>query len=107
MQKMYQMSERECITGLSKVLFWDMDKEQVNMDACPSQIVQRVLEYGTFEDWVIIRSYYGLDKIVEVCQKLRSLDPVALSFISGISHTGKKEFRCYHTRQLNPTLWNC
>ncbi len=26
------MSERECISKLSKVLFWDMDMELVNMD---------------------------------------------------------------------------
>ena len=44
------MSERECISKLSKVLFWDMDMELVNMDSCPSQIIQRVLEYGTIDD---------------------------------------------------------
>ena len=101
------MSEKECISSLSDVLFWDIDMEQVNMDSCPSQIIQRVLEYGSLKDWKIIRAYYGLDKIVEVCRKLRSLDPVALSFICAISHTQKTEYRCYRTKQLNPTLWNC
>ena len=100
------MSERECISNLSKVLFWDIDMEQFNMDSCPSQIIQRVLEYGTLDDWRIIRTYYGLDKIVDVCRKLRSLDSIALSFISAISHTNKEEYRCYHTKQSNPTLWN-
>ena len=100
------MRERECISNLSKVLFWDIDIEQVNMDSCPSQIIQRVLEYGTLNDWRIIRTYYGLDKIVDVCRKLRSLDAVALSFISTISHTNKEEYRCYHTKQSSPTLWN-
>ena len=100
------MSERECVSNLSKVLFWDMDMELVNMDACPSQIIQRVLEYGTWEDWRIIYSYYGLDRIVAVCRNLRSLDPIALSFISTISHTDKTEYRCYRTKQSAHTLWN-
>lgn len=100
------MSERECVAQLSEILFWDMDREQVNMDDCPSQIIQRVLEYGTMDDWRIIRAYYGLDKIVEVCCNLRSLDPIALSYISAISHTDKKEFRCYRIKQSNHTLWN-
>ena len=100
------MSERECVSNLSKVLFWDMDMELVNMDACPSQIIQRVLEYGTWEDWRIIYSYYGLDRIVEVCRNLRSFDPIALSFISTISHTPKTEYRCYRTKQSAHTLWN-
>lgn len=77
------------------------------MDTCPQQIIVRVLEYGTLEDWRLIRSYYGLDKIVECCKQARSLDPVALSFICCISHTRKEEYRCYHTAQSNPTPWNC
>jgi hypothetical protein len=100
------MSAKESLSKLSKMLFWDMDMEQVDMDTCPSQIIQRVLEYGTLSDWRIIRSYYGLEKIVDVCRKLRTLDPVALSFISSISNTDKKEYRCYRTKQSNPTLWN-
>lgn len=100
------MSERECISNLSKMLFWDIDMEQVNMDTCPAQIIQRVLEYGIWEDWQIIRNYYGLNKIVEVCRNLRSLDPVALSFICTISDTDKTEYRCYRTKLSTPTLWN-
>ena len=100
------MSERECISNLSKMLFWDIDMEQVNMDTCPAQIIQRVLEYGIWEDWQIIRNYYGLNKIVEVCRNLRSLDSVALSFICTISDTDKTEYRCYRTKQSIPTLWN-
>lgn len=100
------MSEKECINNLSKILFWDIDMDYVDMDSCPSQIIQRVLEYGTLNDWSIIRSYYGLDKIVDECRKLRTLDPIALSFISTISHTDKKEYRCYHTEQSNHTHWD-
>ncbi|WP_410492092.1 MULTISPECIES: DUF6922 domain-containing protein [Bacteroides] len=47
----------------------------------PSYIIQRVMEYGQLEDWHLIRSYYGLDKIVSVCQSLRSLDPRALAYM--------------------------
>ena len=100
------MTERECISSLSKLLFWDIDIEQANMDSCPSHIIQRGLEYGNFNDWQIILLYYGLDKIVDECRKLRSLDPIALSFISSISQTNKEEYRCYHTIQSLPTLWN-
>ena len=88
-------------------LFWDIDMELFDLDKCPSQIIQRVLEYGDIKDWHLIRSYYGLDKIVKVCQQLRSLDPVCLSFICCISNTRKEEYRCYHTKLLNQTLWNC
>ena len=73
------------------------------MDKYPAHFIQRVLEYGSMDDWRLLRSYYGLPKIVEECKQLRTLDPVCLSYICAISHTNPKEYRCYHTRQSNPT----
>ena len=100
------MSSKECISRLSKMLFWDMDMEQADMDKYPRHIIQRVLEYGTLEDWRIIHSYYGLDKIVEECKQMRTLDSICLAFICAKSNTKEEEYRCYHTRQSFPTLWN-
>ena len=100
------MSSKECISRLSKMLFWDMDMEQADMDKYPRHIIQRVLGYGTLEDWRIIHSYYGLDKIVEECKQMRTLDPICLAFICAKSNTKEEEYRCYHTRQSFPTLWN-
>ena len=100
------MIQQDYLSKLSSHLFWDIDKEQADMDSCPSQIIQRVLEYGTWDDWKLILSYYGLDKIVSECRRLRTLDAKALSFISCISHTDKTQFRCYHTTQSNPAHWH-
>lgn len=101
------MSSKECITSLSAHLFWDTDRNTFDMDTYPAYIIQRVLEYGSLKDWHLIYTYYGLDKIVKTCQSLRTLDSRALSFICGISNTSKEQYRCYHIRQSNPTLWNC
>lgn len=100
------MSSRECVSQMSNILFWDIDKEEADMDKYPAHFIQRVLEYGTMEDWRLLRSYYGLPKIVEECKRLRTLDPVCLSYICAISHTDPIEYRCFHTRQLPPTPWN-
>ena len=100
------MNSKECIQRLSDVLFWDMDKEEADMDKYPAHIIQRVLEYGQLDDWRIVKAYYGLDKIVNVCKQLRSLDPMCLSYICAISHTKPEEYRCYQLKQSNPTLWN-
>ena len=87
-------------------LFWDVVREEVDMDVHASFIVQRVLEYGTLQDWRLLRSYYGLDTIVALCKAMRTLDPICLSFICAVFNTSKEEYRCYITRQSNPTLWN-
>ncbi len=100
------MSGRECINSLSKSLFWDIDIDKADMNTCPEQIVQRVLEYGNMSDWLLIEKYFGLPRIVELCKNMRTLDPVCLAFICCKSDTSKEEYRCYHTAQSNQTLWN-
>lgn len=87
-------------------LFWDVDATQIDLDKYPGHVIQRVLEYGQMEDWHIILNYYGLDKIVDCCRRLRTLDPRALSYICCISHTQKESYRCYNFAQSTPTLWN-
>ena len=76
------------------------------MDSYPAFLIKRVLEYGNMDDWRLIRSYYGVDRIVEECKTLRSLDPVCLSYICAISHTKPEEYRCFYSRQSTHTLWN-
>lgn len=49
--------QEEYISKLSLYLFWDIDITKADMDTCPAQIIQRVLEYGQWEDWQLIRSY--------------------------------------------------
>jgi serine protease inhibitor ecotin len=61
-------SSNKVLSSLSPHLFWDMDILKADMDTCPAQIIQRVLEYGTLDDWRIIYRYYGLDKIVSTCK---------------------------------------
>ena len=99
------MSANECINAFSSHLFWDIDKRLLDLNTCPGQIIQRVLEYGTLDDWKLILHYYGLEKIVKESQQLRSLEPRALSFICSLSDTKKEDYRCYHMQQSNHAHW--
>ena len=101
-----EMSNKEYINSFSPNLFWDANLSELKMDESRGYIIQRVLEYGQMNDWLLINRYYGLDQIVEECKKMRSLNPVCLAFICTISHTKEEEYRCYHYRQSCPTPWN-
>ena len=100
------MSANECINAFSSHLFWDIRKEDIDLEQYPKYIIKRVLEYGMWNDWIIIRSYYGLPKIVEEAKKMRELEPRALAYVSAISNTPKEKFRCYTYQQSNPQHWN-
>lgn len=94
------MNSRGCIHLFSKNLFWDVDASQLSMDESAKYIIQRVLEYGQMDDWRLINHYYGLQRIVDECKQMRTLDPVCLSFITTISHTKAEDYRCYQFRHL-------
>lgn len=100
------MSSTEILNSFSPNLFWDADYSQIDLSLHSAYIVQRVLEYGQYEDWQLLLQYYGLDAITATAKGLRTLEPTALAFISAISHTPKDEFRCYTFRQSMRTLWN-
>lgn len=98
------MSANECIQAFSDYIFWDVDKNLVDLSSNASYVVQRVLEYGQIEDWRLLVAYYGLDRIVEIAKQIRSLDSKALSFISTVSDTSRDQYRCYTTRLSIPQL---
>lgn len=100
------MENTDKLHGLSPLLFWDVDTTNFDIDKSADWLIPRVLEYGKMSDWHYIKHYYGMEKITSVCMNLRTLDPVALSFICCLSGRKKEDFRCYHFAQSFPTLWN-
>jgi hypothetical protein len=83
---------------LSAHLFWDVDRNTLQMGGHQKFIIQRVLEYGTLEDWKAVLKYYGRDTIIKTAQTLRSLDPRALAFIAVFSGLPRENFRCYTSK---------
>lgn len=87
-------------------LFWDIAPDTFDIDRCPAQVVERVMERGEWNDWCLIRNYLGLQRIASVCKTLRTMSPESLNYICCLTNTDKKDYRCYHFAQSNPTLWN-
>jgi len=86
-------------THFSNNLFWDVSYDDIDFENHAGFIVQRVLEFGDYQDWLLLKEQYGLDKIVSLAKQVRSLFPEALSFICAISHTRPEEYRCYTQKQ--------
>ena len=66
------MSKKECIQGFSDYIFWDVDRYSIDPAVNAPFIVQRVLEYGQYEDWKHLLAYYGLDSIVDTARRKSS-----------------------------------
>ncbi len=94
------------IDEFSKHLFWDVNRENLDIEKDKSYIIWQVLEFGLMDDWFLIRNYYGVKQIGEIATSFRSMDKKNLSLISYLSGIPKENFRCYTTQQSNPPHWN-
>lgn len=100
------MNSEISINDFSPHLFWDVDLSAFDLDTYKEFMVGRVVEYGTLKDWELLKSLYGKEKIKDISLNLRSLDPLALSFLATIFEINKTEFRCYKYRQSVQNYWN-
>ena len=100
------MNKLLSIEQFTKNLFWDISPLAFDVEQCPAQIVERVLERGEWNDWCLIRDYFGLERIASICKTLRTLSPESLSYICCVTNTQKEDYRCYHFAQSHQTLWN-
>lgn len=93
------------IAKFTPALFWDVDRESLDVEKSRALIVQRVLERGHDSDWELLKACYTVQGIIDTAKKLRSLEPTALAFASCIGNAKKEDFRCCTWKQSTPTHW--
>lgn len=98
--------KREILNSISRHIFWDVDRKNIDLDHDKKFIIQRVMEYGLYKDWKLIHSYYGIKDIGRTAIQIRDLDFKSASFISLLSKVPPKKFLCYSIRQSMPPHWN-
>lgn len=91
--------------NISKVIFWDTDYDKIDWELKARYVIERVLMFGTIEDWRAIQQRYGMDRIRDEMLQSRELDPKSLSFLSTIFNIPKDRFRCYTQIQSSQGHW--
>jgi hypothetical protein len=82
------------MTALSGYLFWDVDRSGVDPERHAAWLVQRVLDYGRWQDWQILVAHYGKPELAELAKGLRNLQPRALAFCCAWFQLSPSSFRC-------------
>lgn len=96
----------EQLAKYSPHLFWDVDAMQLDEEKHKQFIIQRVLQYGLMEDWIVLRQSIQIEEIAGIAANIKDLDDKSCSFISALSKKPKEEFLCYSTKQSTPPHWN-
>ncbi|HNS12877.1 MAG TPA: hypothetical protein PKM97_09720 [Bacteroidia bacterium] len=94
------------INQYTPALFWDTDFKTISEKNHTGFIIQRVCMLGTWQDWLLLKSQYGIEKIKTELLKTRYLDQKTLNYFSLIFNVPKEEFRCYTFQQSAPKRWN-
>ncbi len=100
------MFNNKSIELYSPHLFWDTDRNALDLGAHKNYIIKQVLEYGYDSDWKLLKEHYGIEEIKLTAMNLRSLEKKAAFFIATITNTNIQDFRCYTLIQSKNTLWN-
>ena len=87
-------------------LFWDVDFKNIDFQKYSQFIINRVLLRGEINDWLELKSYYGLERIKQEIIKMKYLDKKTLNFCSIYFNISKTNFKCYDTPPSTKELWN-
>ena len=90
------------IHQLSDHLFWDIDRNGLDIERSKKTIVQRVLEYGLLKDWKILVKTYGIEEIANTACTIRDLDIKSATFVALVSGYDQNQFLCYSLKPSMP-----
>ena len=91
---------------LTLAIFWDTNYEAIDWEKNAPYVVDRVLHFGTLNDWHEVLGYYGRAKVKTIAIQLRYMDKRVLSYCAAFFNTPKEEFRCYSTEPSVQELWS-
>lgn len=96
----------EIVNQFSKHLFWDVNRLHLDLEKYDAYVIKNVLEFGFYEDWKVLLSYYGMERILKTAKTLKDLDVKTVSFLAVKGKVSKDEFLCYTIKASTPPHWN-
>jgi hypothetical protein len=91
---------------ISQKAFWDVRFAEIDFDKNSLQVMEKVFNYGTWNDQVAIMKFYGLIRIRKEIVEAGYLRKSVLSFLCTILQLQKTDFTCYIKMQSHPLPWS-
>lgn len=91
--------------SISKKAFWDISFNKIDFEKSSLFVMQKVFNYGSWDDQIGVLRYYGLDRVKNEITKASYLRYPVLNFLCTILQLEKTDFECYTKMQLNPLPW--
>lgn len=93
-------------SGISRLPFWDVDYTSLDLNRDRLFILEKVFNYGLWQDYRAVFSIYGETKIRQEVVQISYLKKDVLSFLCLILNLKPTDFKCYTKTQSLPPLWD-
>jgi hypothetical protein len=94
------------IPNLSKTAFWDVNFDGLDAEKDAGFIMEKVFNYGNWDDNLTIIKYYGKQRIRQEVIKGAYFKKKVLSFLCTVFDLQPTDFTCYIRRQSHQVPWN-
>jgi len=91
---------------ISSLAFWDVDFEKINFEKNSLFVMEKVLNYGLWNDIIELIKFYGEDRIRREIVNATYLSKEVLNFVCFYFRLSPDDFKCYKSRQLQSPHWN-
>jgi len=91
---------------ISKKAFWDIRFDEIDYEKNSLQVMEKVFNYGDWNDQIVIIKFYGLPRIRKEIVNAGYLRPPVVSFLCAILRLKKTDFKCYTKMQSQPLPWD-
>lgn len=90
----------------SKRVFWDVDFDSLDYEKDRFFIIDKIMNYGLWEDFVALMRYYGKEIVKKEIVKSPYLKKEVLNFLCFYFRLKPSDFKCYTQRQLQEPHWS-
>jgi hypothetical protein len=94
------------VPRFSKVAFWDVDYNSIDFEKSSLFVMEKVLNYGLWDDFIALIKYYGEARIRSEITATAYLSKEVMNFVCFYFRLHPDEFQCYKRRQLQNPLWD-
>ena len=100
--------KEHCNDNFSDVLFWDFDKNSIDIQKMKDTITERVIHMGKDEDfYALFNNYGGIYAVREIIKNLKHIDEKDIGFVCAAFDIREDELRCLKEVSYKKELMNC
>jgi hypothetical protein len=91
---------------LPKRLFWEFDYEKLDWQRSYRTIIERVIEWGSPEEWKNMIHFYGVQSVIKALKEdIPYLTDKGVEAVCAYFQLSKTELKCYTKKQLQKEHW--